>query len=37
MLQIAKKSQPALAKKESLIMMQDPQRREAAKGNPATS
>jgi hypothetical protein len=37
-LQIAKKSQPASAKKESLIMMQDPQRREAAaKGNLATS
>jgi hypothetical protein len=34
MLQIAKNSQPASAKKESLIMMQDPPGREAAaKGN----
>jgi hypothetical protein len=29
MLQIAKNSKPASAKKESLIMMQDPPRREA--------
>jgi hypothetical protein len=37
-LQIAKNSQPASAKKESLIMMQDPPRREAAaKGNLAPS
>jgi hypothetical protein len=36
-LQIAKKSQPASVKKESLIMMKDPLRREAAKGNLATS
>jgi len=38
MLQIAKNSKPASAKKESLIMMQDPPRREAAAwGNLATS
>jgi hypothetical protein len=38
MLQIAKNSQPASAKKESVIMMQYPPRREAAaKGNLATT